>query len=314
MSFLRMFYSKGVHNYKIKLFSILSALFFWFYVAIDNPYTHITGVPLRLINKPEGFMLLSPIPTSVQVEFRGTGKAFFSYAFRDRRIELNLNQLSRSGWMPLSFEMIKDIPPGMELRPLRIAGPDSIYVEFDRSAVRKIPLVPDITVLPRDGFVPVGEVTLSPDSVTVTGPRSIVDGLTHVQTKKLEFKETDSEISGKVSLILERPEALHYSEKIVRYKIDVQRLGEREMDGIQVQLLNLPEGGRVNVVPSTLSVKLQGGVDVLSRLKSGDISAMVDYNQRHGLTGSQYPALIRLPANVTLFDVQPRIFELIHEK
>lgn len=314
MNFLQYLYRKCINNYKIKLFSLLSALFFWIYVAIDNQYTHITDVPLRLINKSEEFILLSPIPSSVQVEFKGTGKAFFSYAFRDRRIELDLLKISQSAWMPLSLDMIKDIHAGMDLHPLRIVSPDSVFIEFDRFIVKKVVVVPDIEVAPSAGFVQVRDVQSMPDSVTVAGPQSRVDAIKDVQTKKLEFKEVDGEITGKAPLLLDKQESLRYSEKIIRYKIDVQRLGERAIDGIPVQVLRVPMGLKMSVVPSTISLKLQGGVDVLYRLKPEDISAVVDYENHDRFTGNRYPAMIKLPRDVYFSDVQPKLFELIVEK
>jgi len=312
MNFLPVLYRKCITNYKIKLFSIFSALFFWVYVAIDSQYTHVTDIPLRLINPPEGFILLSPIPSTVRVEFKGTGKAFYSYAFRDRRVELDLHQISRSSWMPLSADVVKDLP--VDLRPLRIVYPDSVYIEFDRFVRKKVPVHADVAVQPRDGFVQVGDVQVMPDSVGVAGPRSLVDAILEVETKKLDFKEMDGEFSGKAQLLLEHSGPLQYTEKVIRYKIDIQRLGERAIDRIPVQIRNLPQGMKINVVPSTLSLRLQGGVDVLSKLEPEDISAVVDYENRHTYFRNKCSAMIRLPKDIYFSDVQPKVFELIVEK
>jgi YbbR domain-containing protein len=289
-------------------------MFFWFYVVIDNSFTHITDVTLRLVNKPEALILMSRVPSSVRVEFRGTGKAFFSYAFRDRRIELDLHPVLRSSWMRLSVDMVKDIPPGMDLHPVRIVSPDSLFIELDHYAIKRMRVRPDIDVHSRDGFVQVDEVEGIPDSVTVSGPRSMLDGFSEVRTKRLEFRESEGEISGKVPLLLRHPDILRYSDRIVKYRVDVQRLGERKIDGVPVRVLHVPAGVKPIVVPSTLSLTLQGGVDVLARLNLQDVSAVVDYQDRHGISGNRYSALIRLPQNIVFSDVQPKVFELIIEK
>ncbi|HEX9934430.1 MAG TPA: hypothetical protein VGB38_04465 [bacterium] len=307
-------YRRFTVNYKIKLFSLLSALFFWFYVVIDNTYTHVTDVPLRLVNKPEGFILMSRLPSSVRVEFRGTGKAFFSYSFRDRKIELDLHRTFLKASIPLSIDMIQNIPPGTDLRPVRIVDPDSVFLEFDRYIVKRIPVRPDIRVRPRDGFIQVGDVQPIPDSITVAGPQSFADAVLEAPTKMLEFMEVETEISGKVPLVLASSESIHYSDKIIRYVVDVQRLGEREIKEIPIRILHAPTNVRLSVVPSALSLKLQGGVDVLSRLNVGDISVVVDYENRPRMSGNKIPAMIRLPKDVFFSDVHPKVFELIVEK
>jgi hypothetical protein len=314
MSVREFVYKRFVVNYRIKLFSLLSALFFWFYVVIDNSFTHVTDVPLRLVNKPEALILLSPVPPSLKVEFRGTGKAFLSYAFRDRHIELDLHQAVHSAWMRLTTDMVKDIPPGMDLRPIRIVPPDSLFIEFDRYAVKRLRVRPDIVVQPRDGFVQVDEVEGIPDSITVSGPQSLLDGFSEIPTKRLEFRESEGEMEGKVPLLLRHANILRYSDKMVRFRADVQRLGERKIDGVPVHVIHVPAGIKPIVAPSTLSITLQGGVDVLARLNPKDVSAVVDYQDRHGSSGKRYPALILLPQNIVFSDVQPRVFELIIEK
>ncbi len=314
MSVREFFYKRFIVNYKIKLFSLLSAMFFWFYAVIDNQYTHVTDVPLRVANKPEALILLSPVPHQAKVEFHGTGKAFFSYAFRDRHIELDLHSVSKSTWMRLSVDMVRDIPPGMDLQPVRIVSPDSLFIEFDHYAIKRMRVIPDIHVRPRDGFAQVDETEGIPDSITVSGPRSLLEGFSEIPTARLEFRDIEKDISGKVPLVLRHPGILRYSDKIVRYQVDIQRLGERRIDGVPVRVIHLPPDIKPIVVPSTLSLTLQGGVDMLARMNPGDVSAVVDYQDRPGISGNRYPALIRLPPNIDFSAVEPKVFELIIEK
>jgi len=314
MKRIRAFAQRCVRNYKIKLFSLLSALFFWVYVSIDNTYDHVAGVPLRLINRPEGFVLLKPIPSDVTVEFKGSGRAFLSYAFRDRRIELDLHRIPRGSTIALRTDMIQGIPPGMDLRPVAIIRPESVVLEFDRFVSKTIPVISDIRVAVADGYTQVGEVQLYPDSVIVDGPQSLIDPIFEVQTKILEFAAYDRAISGKVLLAFEHAESIRCSATSVKYAIEIQRLGERSLEGIPVRLENAPPESRITVMPSTVTLRLQGGTDLLARLMPEDLSVVVDYNDRTRYPNKRIPALIRIPKDIHFSDVQPKFFELVVEK
>ena len=70
MKFTALLYRLFIHQYKIKLFCLLSALFFWFYISLDSQFEYTADVPLRVINPPEGWMLLEPLPPKVNVLLR----------------------------------------------------------------------------------------------------------------------------------------------------------------------------------------------------------------------------------------------------
>jgi hypothetical protein len=63
-----------------------------------------------------------------------------------------------------------------------------------------------------------------------------------------------------------------------------------------------------------MTLRLQGGTDVLAQVSPEDISVLVDFNDRSQYPGNRIPALIRVPQNIHFTDVQPRFFEFVVEK
>lgn len=305
---------RWLQNYKVKLFSLLSAFFLWVFVVTDNRFDHTLSIPLRLINKPKGWILTQPIPSRVKVRFRGLGKDLFGFHFRDKRIELDLHQIRRTAKLPITVEMIKGIPVGMTIVPVRIVEPDSITIQLDRFAEKKVSIRPDFTLVPFDGYIQIGDIVFEPDSIIVRGPESLVNTIDEVSTERKEYRNLLKEIRGKVHLTLPPWETLHYSLNTVRFRVDIQRIGERMITEIPVEVTHVPRGVKVTVVPSTLSLKVQGGVNVLSKLKKEEIVATIDFGSRYRYRGKRLPATIQLPRDVNFSDVKPQFFELIVER
>jgi YbbR domain-containing protein len=309
MKFTAILYRLFIHQYKIKLFCLFSALFFWFYISLDSQYEYAADVPLRVINPPEGWMLLEPLPPMVNVLFRGTGRSFVSFRFRERILEVEMRNTRNNVRMPLTADMIKNLPPGV--RVVSILSPELVTVRWDRLAEKRVPVLSRIELTPADGYTLVGDVRIEPDSIQITGPQSIIDSISTVQTENRRLEGLIKEIQDKVPI---EPgfsdKMLRFSVKTVRFLANVERIGERWMKGIPVNVVNVPEKIQAVVTPSTLSLKIQGGADLLARMQPEDVVATVNFSDLRRRHGNRLPALIRTPKDVSFSEVEPRYFEL----
>lgn len=307
-------YRGWLGNLKVKLISLLSALFLWFYVVTDNHFNQILRVTLKLVNQPEDQIPVQPIPHEVKVRIRGTGKDLLSLTYREKRIEIDLQQAGKTGVFPLTLNMLKGVPEGSSIEPLGIVEPETVYVDLDRFASRKVPVRSDLTLVPLDGYMQVGSVRFEPDSILVRGPQSLVSQISEVVTISKEYSSLPKTLQDHVPIVPPAWQTVHYSEHNVRFTADIQRIGERVMADIPVLVTHVPRGVKVNAVPSLLSLKLQGGVKVLAGLTEEDIQATIDYRSRYRYRGNRIPANIEVPPGVTFSESKPKAFELVVER
>ena len=308
------FYHKWLRNYKVKIFTLCSALFLWFYVVTDNRYEHVIQVPLRLQNQPADWILTYPVPSKIKVLFRGTGKNLLSLGYRNKWVELDIKKSTRAAKIPITIDMIKGIPSGTGIIPGRIVEPDSIDIQFDHFASKKVPIHSNITIDLMDGYVQVGDIQFEPDSLIISGPRVFVQKINEIKTEEVGFQDVLKKVDGKIDLIVPEWETVNCSINTARYTVDVQRIGEKLFRDIPVTVTGLPRGLNVMVVPSTLSLKLQGGVRILSNVSKDELIATIDYGSRRRYEGKQIPATIEVPDALSFTDVKPKFFELIIEQ
>lgn len=301
-------------NIQIKLFSLVCGLFLWFYVTTDNQFDHTQHVALHVVNKPSGYILADSIPSHVQVRFRGKGKELLSLGYRNKRIEIDLRERGTEAVIPLTKEMIKGMPTGSDIYPLRIVEPETVRVQLDQFASKKVPVTSALVLTPLDGYIQVGDVAFEPDSVVISGPRRVVGRIDEVTTVPRKYNNLLKEISGKVPLAEAEYAMLDYSSKDIHFAVDVQRIGERTIRDVPVRVLNAPTSIKVNVVPSTLSLRIQGGVSVLSKIEKEDIVVSIDYSSRYRYRGKKVPANVQVPPGIIFSESRPKSFELIVER
>lgn len=303
-----------LRHYKVKLLSLISALFLWFYVVTDNIYEYPVRVPIEISAYPENKVLLKPIPDQALVMFNGTGKAFLSQSFRVKRLELDLSGAGDETAIPLSTRMVRVSLPSEMFRPVRILEPDSITVHLDTRRVKRVPVRPRFTVKPADGYTQVGPISLEPDSIRLSGPAQIVDTISALVTAEKKFSSESEPVEGEVDLIPPESGMVRVSELSAEYRIDIQRIHEITIGEIPVRVVNAPSNVKVTVVPSTLSLKLRGGVDLLMRMSAEDIRATIDYRTRNRYRPRRIPASIEVPEDVSFSNAKPKFFELIIER
>jgi len=316
MKSFHFFHWKWFQNYKIRIFSILSALIIWLFVVSNNQFEHTLSIRLHVLNTPSGWVQKKSIPFRIKVLFLGKGRDLILYSLRPRSIELDLKGDTGDRTIRLSGQDVqRAVPQNLpSLISLRVIEPEAIEIQLDRYAEKKIPVIALLNLIPLDGYVQVGAARLKPDSIMVSGPKTFVDSIQTAVTVEKTVPNLLKEISGKIDLASPPRENVSYSAEFVHFEADIQGLGERSISEIPVQIVNSPPEAHAVPLPSKVTVKLRGGVKVLSRLKREDIQVTLDYQRAGRYPEGRMPATIQVPFELAIIDVDPALFEIVLEQ
>lgn len=303
-----------LENYKIKLVVLVFAIFIWFFVITENEYENVIEIPVVTVNLPENKVILNEIPDFVKVKIKGTGKDLIALGVsRAARLDLDLSHVEHSKTFAIESKNVFLSRPTGAIEIEEIIMPDSITVILDDHHEKKIPIVAKIKPHAAPGFTLVGEIKLNPDSVTISGPKSIVSQIDEVFTEDTEFPDLRFDLSETVPLAQLPSNKAEHTIKQTEVFLNVQMLVEKPVTGVPVQVKNVPRNVSVYVVPSTLSLVLEGGGDLLAKVSRNDIIAYLDYNRIINSPGKEYPAVIEQPRGISYRDVKPKTFKLVFE-
>jgi hypothetical protein len=309
-----------IQNLRVKLLTLLSGFFIWFFVITANEYFLELNVLLRLQNIPENHVLAEPVPQKIRVLFRGSGRDLLHMLLREKKMILNLNHRADAQFYPLSTDLLQAMPGQMNLKPVSVISPDSVFISLDIYQEKKVPVRSGLNIATMDGYIQVGRINFNPDSVLIKGARQLVDRVDEILTETDSYQFLLKDLSRNVQLVKPEVDLLALSQSSVNFSVDIQRIGERNIDGIPIRVVNLPASiSDAVVVPSTLSLVVHGGNNFLMDLKPDQISATIDYrllghNLHTGGVIRQVRAAIDLPEDIIYYHAVPQSFDIILER
>ncbi|MFQ5707311.1 MAG: hypothetical protein ACE5HO_07665 [bacterium] len=301
-------------DYKVKLVSLLFAVIIWFFVVTENEYEHVIDVPIITQNVPKGKVILNDLPATAKVKVQGSGKSLIGLSMRPQiRVELDLSGVRNSKSFAMDPKKVNLARSSGSIKTIEIVNPDSVHIVLDDFAKKKIAVVPNIKVTPAFGHTIVGDLMVNPDSVVIQGPKSIVSEITSINTAEEMFVDVMNDIKKTIALAPLPSKKVKVLQNQVTVSLDIQKLLEMRVSEVPVKVRNAPRNMIVHVIPSTLSLVLEGGAELLSTVKPEDINVYIDYARIRMSPGNEHPAVIEQPKGVSYRDVTPKLFKIVLE-
>jgi len=256
---------------------------FWILMALqkDN-YTTEVNYPVRFTNPSESELVNGDLKRDLTLKIKGGGFAILKYHLKDpflseyvdlsdlKRVELD----SMSGAILNSKDYYKVIENklanGMELIGV---SPDTLFVPLMKKKVRKLPIVVEANVSFEQQCHYSGAITVQPDSILVSGPKSVMDTMSYISTAVLEYDKLADTLVRNV--VLAEYKMLEIETKRVVVTIPVEPFTEAHVL-VPVKAINLPDSLVLKSFPSEVKVSYHIG---LSRklFNSTEFSVNVDF-------------------------------------
>jgi YbbR domain-containing protein len=158
-------------NLGLKLAALLLALLVYLNVYLDRPAEMTLSFPVQVQGLGDSLSLSGPVPSTVQAQVRGTGKQLLRMRVTEPPVKISLEGLG-----PSHFERsvsAEDLPlagyDGVEVD--RVIGPRTIEIGIEPKVRRRLPVALRVEAAPGVAWsLP----SVEPESVLVTGPRSVV--------------------------------------------------------------------------------------------------------------------------------------------
>ncbi len=302
-------------HYKAKIVSTLVAILVWFLIVSGGTFDHVVTIPIELPRIHENLIVTNSTPESAKIRLRGKGMTILTYLlFREGRLRLNFHwQEGKKVVHPTKDDVILT-GSAKDLTLLELLEPDSIPLEIEKLTVKDVPVRNQVILKPRAGYTIVGEISLTPARVPIKGPKSLVDNHDSVLTVAASWQELRHPFRKQVELLTPDKEQVELLMKSVWIAADIQKLMEKKITGVPVSVANLPANVNALVIPSHLSLVVEGGVNVVSSITEKDITAYIDLQRYPKNNGHDYFAYIEPLPEIRFRDINPKRFKVVFEK
>jgi YbbR domain-containing protein len=288
----------GFRHIGLKAVSIALAALIWLIVSGEQVVERALRIPLEFTNVPSSLEIVGDPPDVVDVRVRGSSGALSRIATGELVAVLDL-VTARAGQrlFHLSAADVRS-PFGVEVVQL---SPSNVYMTFEPSASKRVPVVPEVEGEPAAGFE-IGTVTAEPSTVEVEGPTSAVKAMTSAVTEPLSAAGASATVSELVTVGVPDPSVRLKTPGPVRVTVNVTPAQRQwAIAGVGVKVLQAK--GHVTINPAAVTVHVRGPRDTMG----ADASAFEASIDVEGLRPGDYqlPVRVVLPARIGMVRVEP---------
>jgi YbbR domain-containing protein len=257
----------------LKILAIVLASVLWLTVAGEHVVERSLRVPLEFRNIPEALEIVGNPPDTVDVRLRGSSAVLSRVQSGEIVAVIDLSS-ARSG--SRLFHIRNDevrAPFGVEVSQV---VPSTLPLELEKSARRRVPVVPAIEGDPAPGFV-VGRFDSDPATVEIVGPDSHVRQVAEATTEPVSVKDAKARVRDGVTIGVADSSVRLVQAQNANVTVEIWPAPvERRMPDVPVRWRNLGTGLRAQVSPQLVHVTVRGSKDPLAALRSDSIQAFVD--------------------------------------
>jgi len=179
-------------------------------------------------------------------------------------------------------------------------NPKEISVQFEESIKKKIPLIVPKLLTFMQGYDIKKEISITPDSIVVTGPVSIIDTLNMWYTDTIKHTNLSSIVKDKVNTkeILANVIFNHYT---IEYEIDVAQYTEKKLSA-NIKVIN-NKNIELLIVPKKVDLKCLIPISEYDKITAEDFSIIADYqkNKVNGYINLKLNKKAKFSKNISYF-------------
>jgi len=235
------------------------AFVFWVLVKLSQSYPTVKPVVVN-IEMSEDKALLAYPPTDIKAELKGTGWDLMLEHFYHSKIPVFISMLNNNSLYLNQNRMRTEIRNSLRFSAIEVLSVnyEEIQVELDDKVSKKIPiqLEKDLVFSPGNQLKQLP--TLTPDSVVITGPVSLLDSLDFWPTTPLVLSDLKSSSTLDWPLVNPGPELILDQPK-TSINLAVEQFTEKTLY-IPVTITNATEGDSLKVFPDKIQLTCQVGL------------------------------------------------------
>jgi YbbR domain-containing protein len=189
----------AIHPFRnpgLKVLSVGIAGLLWLVVAGERVVERVMRAPVEMQSLPEGLEIVGNPPDTIEVRLRGPSGALSRISAGDMAAVIDL-QAARPGRRLFHLTQANvSVPYGTEVVQV---GPSTLTLEFEMTAVRTVPVEPDVEGRPANGYE-VTKITSEPASVEVVGPATAVKRLQAAITEPVSVQDQNRSVREVVTI------------------------------------------------------------------------------------------------------------------
>jgi YbbR domain-containing protein len=213
---IRNLLNRAFRNWPAKILSLAAAVLLLVYHDINRLEERFLTVPLELELSTD-LVPASTYPRQVRLRIRGESEQVYRMVEEDFRAFLDLRRFSSDGEYTVPVQIARGGASGDSAALEVISEPDTVVVWLEEKLLKSLEVVPKTSGFPPAGYELV-QMTMTPSSVDVEGPRSTLEDIDEVSTEDVDLSNRREDFTERIRLVPPDPLVLFPGGDIVEIR------------------------------------------------------------------------------------------------
>jgi len=267
---------------------------------ITSNYTKTIVFAVKPVDIPSDQVVLDQSIDSIRLELNGYGYNLAKYYIDQPIVEISLNDLdkvkSKYQWTKQrNFSDLQEkFNESVSLISTSVNQIDFIIEQYES---KNVPVELQLELNYKSGFDSFHEYKLSKDSITVTGPNSLIDTINVIETQKLVLNQIDSDINSAIWLKPSENQNVIYSEESIGFQLKVEKFTEESIK-VPITIVNIDDNMKINYYPKVVSVLYRVSIKDYKAVNPMDFRVECDLNTINKDNSVLISSITKKPSNV----------------
>ncbi|OKL40723.1 hypothetical protein A3841_12790 [Pontibacter flavimaris] len=304
--FMRPFQPRTKQYWRVVLLCFMAASTFWLLNALNKSYSTQTSYPIRFVYDENELVPIKPLPQEIAINVTGKGWKLLRKSLRVevQPAEIYIRDLPRNNYL-LGSALRPSLVNALDGLQLNFVVTDTIYFDFDPKVQKRMALRLDPSQKLTDNqHAVVGRVQISPDSITFTGPASLIDSLPDPFLLRLPEQTLTEPSKVPVPINYNYKSLVEADVEEAQVTVNVKSLVSEERQ-VLPELVNVPEGASLTLRPPIVVLRYQVLQDSMSLLNRSAFKVVLNYNRFNPIDSTLVPELVQQPRGIRNVQVWP---------
>jgi len=300
---------------------VLTATVFWVFLTFSKNFEYSLDFSLEYAGKPTDKILVNQPVSEVKVRVKGQGFDLFNYTLMDKKkmITVDVSQFTKVQKGSMTVYALNLSKEGndlfgdknSELKAVAYSV-DTLKLIFDEVVNKKLLIHPEVNVLLDSSLHVVDGFRVTPDSVEVKGSRFMLSTMDSIHTKSVQVEGLVNK--SKFTLALQKPTGIvELAFDSVQYQLNLLAYEIKSLS-VPVYCGNCPDSINIKLFPSFAEVSFVTTVNNFEKMKAGDFSLLVDYEEIVGGSEKLFIKLADYPDGLRQLKLSPAKAEYLLRK
>ena len=300
------------------LFFVVSIVF-WFLTKLSKEYESTVTYPISYENLPQDKLIQETPQSEIDVHIKATGFKILSGKLFPRTLKINASNLTPKSknnyYLLLSQQRLsvqKQMNTGVNIDHFIS---DSISLDLGFLGRKKVPVKLVSNLSYQAGYNINGGVVIEPDSIEISGPESILDTITRIET--INYTDNDVHESIREELALKKfkvDQNVNFEVEKVMVDISVEKFTEGTLK-VPFTILNLPVDATINTFPKEVELTYKVALSKFNQIRAATFLVECNY-QLSAENNLSYlvPKLVKQSDLVKNVKITPNKIDFVIEK